>query len=193
MITFTVNAEIPFIPEVDDRLDTLEGMTGDISLSKAAGYGGAITSSIGAGLVDTTELANLGVTEAKLEATTASATGLYVPRVARIEFTASGLAAGDYNMGAGLIPANAMFDKIQYHQEVTTVSASDNTVALLCDSVSLVSAVDLTDDAADFVRTVTSTAMADSSGCTPIVRIGAGATGITAHIIYFIRFLGISE
>ena len=155
MITFTVNAEIPFIPEVDDRLDTLEGMTGDISLSKAAGYGGAVTSAIGSGKIDADNLATAAVTAVKIEDMSGTATGLYGLKGFSVEFTASGAVAGDYNSGV-TVPANAIIEKVILENLIVTVSASDMTTALVCDTHSLIAAVNLTDKATGY-RSISTT------------------------------------
>lgn len=160
LITHGAFKGVPFIPELDNRLDSIESLSdidgielpsAEIIVGDSNGNGNAIAMS-----GDTT-ISNAGavtiaagaVTEAKVFAQTAD--GLHLKRVARatLDCGASSCVAGDVALGVSL-PAKSLVTQV-YMQTVTQfVDGGAGTVALKCeDAANLFAAADITGIAVD--------------------------------------------
>jgi len=105
------------------------------------------------------------------------------------DFASTNAASGDSIALSGSVPADYSVTQVAVRIESVVVSASDNTIALDCESSEdLLAAVDLTDKTANSYTNGAITALSGavySDGCTPTMTIGAGVTGITSGKPYF--------
>jgi hypothetical protein len=107
------------------------------------------------------------------------------------DFSVNNAASGDSIALPGSVPADYLVTQVAIYVDSVVVSASDNTIALDCESSGdLLSAADLTDDSANSVVngavTALSGAVYSSDGCTPTMTIGAGTTGISSGDLHFL-------
>lgn len=113
------------------------------------------------------------------------------------DFSEDAVVSGETLALTGTIPADSIITQVSVVVMDSLTSASDNTVALGCESTAdLDAANDLTDDADNSVEPGTprvndeDTWVYTSDGCVPTLSIGVGTTGITAgRLMYFIKYI----
>jgi len=177
LITCTAyGAPTPFAPHIEDRFNVIEDANGITE--------GEFLPKVRAGLM--TERIAMFTWDYTLEPGSAGPT------------------ATEYSTGVS-IPADSLVIEAMYRIPSTIVSASDNTIAVKCESANdIISAIDMTDTATSVVimgaavsATVAGSSLTGafySNGCELVLTIGTGSSTITAGSLdVFIKYLKTSD